>query len=345
MTGKPDPAVDLVPSADARPAPPRRWLGRELLRSLAELGILVGLVVVFSLLNPKAFPTVANLNTILNQAAIPMIIGVGATFVVLMGSIDLSVEGIMGASGMAFVLLSANSRNDINLGIGAFFIAIAMGAGLGLATGLIHTRLKVPSFIVSLGMWYVGLGIAAVLFGQEMIPFLGNQAAVAWPTATPLGVPNSFLVALAVLVLGLLMERFTRLGRFPYAIGNNEAIAVTTGIPVARFRLYVFTLAGGCSALAGVMGSLSLGAGAANVGVGTLFLTLAAVVIGGTPLSGGKGGVLRTLVGVLILSTLYNGLILSGVDPNVQSGVSGVVIVCAVIAAGWSSRARLRVVK
>ncbi len=312
---------------------------------VAELAILLALVAIFSMLNPHAFPTLTNLNTILNNAAIPIVIGVGASLVVLTGRIDLSVEGVMGAAGMAFVLLSANSRETADIGWLAYPAALAVGAGLGAATGAIHALAKVPSFIVSLGMWYVGLGIAAVLFGYEMIPFLGNEAAVAWPTATPLGLPNSFVLALVVVGLGWLIERYTRLGRYAYAIGNNETVARMTGIPVAGFVVAIFAFAGACSALAGVMGSLALGAGSATVGVGMLFLTLAAIVIGGTPLGGGRGGALRTVTGVLILSTLYNGLILVGVDPSIQSGVSGIVLVAAVIAAGWSQRARLRVFK
>lgn len=322
-----------------------RWPGLAVQSALAEIGILVALVVLFSILNPTSFPTLTNLNTILNTAAIPTIVGVGATFILLTGRIDLSTEGVMGASGLAFVLLSANSRTGTDWGGGAVVVAVSLGAGLGLVTGLIHTLLKVPSFIVSLGMWYIGLGIAAVMFGDEMQPFLSDTQAALWPTAAPWGVSNSFLVALSVVATGFLVERFTRLGRLPYAIGNNEAVARLTGIPVSRYCLYVFALAGACSGLAGVLGSLSLGAGSANVGVGMLFFTLAAVVIGGTPLSGGKGGVLRTLIGVLILSTLYNGLILSGVAPSIQSGVSGLVLIGAVIATGWSHRDRLRVVK
>jgi ribose transport system permease protein len=311
----------------------------------AELGILAVLIILFSAINPSTFPTVVNFNTILNNAAIPIIVGVGATFVVLMGRIDLSVEGIMGAASLLFVIMSANSRGTTDYGILAYPTAILLGAALGVATGLIHTLLKVPSFIVSLGIWYVGLGIANELFGLEMIPFLSNEAAVAWPVQTPLGAPNSFIVALVVVGLAWLVQTYTKLGRYPFAIGNNEHVARVNGIPVARYCIYIFALAGACSALAGILGSLALGAGAANIGAGTLFLTLAAVVIGGTPLSGGKGGVLRTLVGVLILSTLYNGLILSGVDPSIQSGVSGLVLICAIIVAGWSQREKLRVVK
>jgi ribose transport system permease protein len=312
---------------------------------LAEVAILLALIVIFSLLNPASFPTLTNLDTILNNAAIPIVVGVGASAVVLTGRIDLSVEGVMGAAGMAFVLLSANSRETADIGWLAWPAALALGAGLGALTGAIHALAKVPSFIVSLGIWYVGLGIAALLFGYEMIPFLSSQAIVAWPTQSPLGLPNSFLLALVVVALGWFLESNTRLGRAAYAIGNNEAVARMTGIPVTRFVIILFAFAGACSALAGIMGSLALGAGAANVGVGMLFLTLAAIVIGGTPLGGGRGGALRTVMGVLILSTLYNGLILAGVDPQVQSGVSGLVLVVAVIAAGWSQRAKLRVSK
>ncbi len=312
---------------------------------LAELAILLALIVIFSFLNPASFPTLTNLHTILNNAAIPIVVGVGASAVVLTGRIDLSVEGVMGAAGMTFVLLSANSRETADIGWLAWPAALALGAGLGALTGAIHALAKVPSFIVSLGMWYVGLGIAALLFGYEMIPFLSSEAIVAWPTQSPLGLPNSFLLALVVVALGWFLEANTRLGRSAYAIGNNETVARMTGIPVTRFVIILFAFAGACSALAGIMGSLALGAGAANVGVGMLFLTLAAIVIGGTPLGGGRGGALRTVMGVLILSTLYNGLILAGVDPQVQSGVSGVVLVVAVIAAGWSQRAKLRVAK
>ena len=182
--------MGALPVSEARVTQPRSL--NALWASFAEACILLMIVCVFSALNPGVFLTIINLNTILNNAAIPLVIGVGGTFVVLMGRIDLSVEGIMGASGMAFVLLSANSRNATDLGIWAYPAAVGLGAVLGAVSGLIHTRLKVPSFIVSLGMWYIGMGIANELFGVEMIPFLSNSAAVAWPTQTPFGIPNSF---------------------------------------------------------------------------------------------------------------------------------------------------------
>ena len=315
-------------------------------KSAGELGAFVVLIVVFAILNPSTFLTAKNIQTILNQSAIPLIIAVGATLVILMGSIDLSVEGVMGAAGMTFVLMSANSRGGAGYGVVvALIVAVAVGMVLGLVSGLIHTRLRVPSFIVTLGVWYVGLGVATLLFGTEQIPFLTSDPLKAWPTSLSLGLPNSFWIALLLVALGAAVGRYTRLARWTYAIGNNEQIALGNGIPVARVKVINFVGAAGCSAFAGVLASIQIGAGSATVGVGSLFLTIAAVVIGGTALSGGKGGILRSALGVLLLTTLNNGLILSGVSPNIQSGVSGVVLIAAIIAAAWPYRGRLRVSK
>jgi ribose transport system permease protein len=316
------------------------------LKSAGEVGAFVVLVVVFTVLNPATFLTANNVQTILNQAAIPLIIAVGATLVILMGSIDLSVEGVMGAAGMTFVLMTANSRGSDDYGVPtALIVALVVGVALGLLSGMIHTRLKVPSFIVTLGVWYVGLGIATLLFGTESIPFLANDALKLWPSTTTAGLPNSFWVAVLIVALGAAMARYTAVGRFAYAIGNNEQIAQANGVPVARNKVVVFVIAGACSALAGVFASIQLGAGSATVGIGSLFLTIAAVVIGGTSLGGGKGGVLRSALGVLLLTTLNNGLILSGVSPNYLSGVSGAILVAAIVAAAWPHRGRLRVSK
>ena len=135
------------------------------------MGALVVLIVMFAVLNPGAFLTILNVRTILDQAAIPLIVGVGATLVILMGSIDLSVEGVMGAAGMTFVLtVGQQPRHRGSRGRGDSSLAVALGAFLGLCAGLIHTRLKVPSFIVTLGMWFVGLGMATVLFGTDTDP-------------------------------------------------------------------------------------------------------------------------------------------------------------------------------
>lgn len=311
----------------------------------ALLGSLLVLIIIFSLINPERFPRLENLRTILDQAALPLIIGVGATLVILAGSIDLSVEGVMGAAGMTFVLLSNNTRHTVDFGFGAVVIAVAVGMAFGFLSGLIHSRIKVPSFIVTLGVWYVGLGVATLLFGQSTIPFLQTGTNKSWSAMLTLNMPNSIWLAAGVVVIGALITRYTRLGRFTYAIGNNEDIARNNGVNIGRFKIYLFIAAGACSGIAGVLATVQLGAGSATVGGGNLFITIPAVVIGGTLLGGGKGGILRTALGVLILTVLNNGLILAGVSPNIRSGVSGAVLIVAIVAAAWPLRDRLRVVK
>ena len=314
-------------------------------RSGAETGALLLLVVIFSVLNKDSFPTVVNLRTVLDQASTPLIIGVGATLVILLGCIDLSVEGLMSVCGLAFVLLSANSRGPGDLGMWAIVIGLGLGALLGLANGLIHTLLKVPSFIVTLGMGFVAFGLATILFGEDQLPFLRNDTLTSWPVQRLLGLPYSFWLAFVLVAFGALVSRYTRLGRYTYAIGDNELIARDNGVPVNRYKVAVFTIAGACSGMAGILVTMELGSSPARIGIGTLFLTIAAVVIGGTSLGGGRGGILRTAVGVLLLTVLNNGLILSGVSPNVQSAVSGGILIIAIVAAAGPYRSRLRIVK
>lgn len=340
-----DTGTGLLEAAPAPSQPPLRTGRRFQVKNLGEVLALLGLIAVFTALNPATFLTPENLRTILDHASLPLILGVGATLVILTGSIDLSIEGVMGAAGMTFVLMTANSRGSADLGPWAIVAALAVGVGLGLMSGLVHTRLKVPSFIVTLGVWFVGIGIATVLFGDKAIPFLPDGGIKAWPSTITFGLPNSFLLAAAFVLAGMFVARFTRLGRFAYAIGDSEEISQGNGVPVRRYKLYVFLVAGACSAAAGVLASLQLGAGSATIGVGTLFVTIAAVVIGGTSLGGGKGGILRTAIGVLMLTVLNNGLILSGVSPNIQSAVSGTILIAAVLVATWPHRSRLRIVK
>lgn len=328
-----------------RPASTRPRRRRIEARSLGEVAAFVALVIVFTILNPDTFLALGNIRTVLDQASLPLIVGVGATLVILMGSIDLSVEGVMGAAGMTFVLLSANSRDTVDLGVWAIVAAVGVGMALGLVSGVIHTQLRVPSFIVTLGVWFVGLGLATLLFGESAIPFLPDDGLKTWPSELTLGIPNSFVLAAALVLVGAAVARYTRLGRAAYAIGNNEAVARDNGVRVVRHQIGVFVFAGGCTAIAGVLATLQLGAGSATIGIGILFTTIAAVVIGGTSLGGGVGGVLRTGLGVMLLTVLNNGLILSGVSPSLQSAVSGGVLILAIVVASWPHRSRLRIVK
>lgn len=305
---------------------------------------LIVLIVVFSFLNPR-FASVENLHNVLFQMSVPLILVVGATLVIQMGSIDLSIEGIMGAAGMAWILLSPNTRTMIDLGIWAWVIALGLGFALGVMTGAIYAKLKVPSFVVSLGTWYVGLGIAILLYGNNSLPSLTSETLARWPTGLTLGLPRSFWLAAAVLCVGLLISNYTTLGRGLMAIGNNEPIARSTGMPVDTHKIAAFAIAGLLAGLAGILATMQLGSGSTDIGFGQLFIVIPAAVIGGTALGGGEGGMIRSSLGVVLLIILNNGLVLAGVDPDYQSGVFGLILLVAIIAVAWPERGRLKVAK
>lgn len=305
---------------------------------------IVVLIVIFSGLNPR-FASIQNVQNVLYQVSVPLIIVVGTTMVIQMGSIDLSVQGVMGATGMTWILLSPNTRLDIDLGIWAWVIGLCVGLLLGLLAGVIYEKLKVPSFVVSLGTWYIGLGLGILLYGNDMLPSLTSETLARWPTRNTLGLPNSFWLAASVLCAGVLAMYFTRFGRGILAIGNNEAIARTTGLPVAGIKIGAFAIAGLLSGLAGILATMQLGSGSPDIGSGQLFTVIPAAVIAGTALSGGEGGVIRSALGVFLLIILNNGLVLAGVDPDYQAGVFGLILIAAIIAVAWPQRDRLKVAK
>ena len=305
---------------------------------------MVVLMIVFAFLNPR-FASIENFQNILFQVAVPLIIIVGTTLVIQLGSIDLSVQGIMGAAGMAWILLSANTRNETDLGVLAWVIALAIGMGLGLLAGAIHALIKVPSFVVTLGTWYIGLGIAILLYGDDMLPSLKSDVLTAWPTKLTLGLPNAFWLAAVIVAGGVLLSRYTHFGRGVLAVGNNETIARNTGMPVNSIKIIAFTVAGCLSALAGILAIMQLGAGSPDMGSGQLFTVIPAAVIGGTALSGGEGGIMRSTLGVFLLIMLNNGLVLAGVNPNFQAGVFGAILIAAIVAVARPDRGRLKIAK
>ena len=318
---------------------PDDWKG-----AASWLATIAVVIIVFSLINPR-FASIENLRNILVQVSVPLILVVGATLVILMGSIDLSVQGIMGAAGMAWILMSPNARGGIDYGVWAWVAAIGIGLFLGLLSGAIYTLFRVPSFVVTLGTWNVGLGVGTILYGDSMLPSLTSEALAQWPTRLSLGLPNAFWLAAAVVLAGILLIGFTQLGRGLLAIGNNEPLAVINGIPVTRIKIATFGIAGLLSGLAGILATMELGSGSPGVGGGQLFTVIPAAVIAGTALSGGEGGMVRSALGVFLLILLNNGLVLAGVDPNYQSGVFGAILVIAIVAVAWPQRDRLRVAK
>jgi ribose transport system permease protein len=319
-------------------APPTR---KRRLASWAPLAVLVILCLLISVINPN-FLTLGNFVRISQAAMIPLVLGLGATFIILMGSIDLSVEGVLTLSAVILAMLVANGANDNNLGLLAVGIVLLVGAGVGLLNGLIHVRLKVPSFMATLGTWFIGVGTANALLGGMAIrindPMIRGLAINRF-----LGLPWGVWLALGCLAVAFVIQNHTRLGRYIYALGGGEELAALSGISIARVRIAAFTLAGVFYAVGGILAAAQLGLGNAQIGTGRLFTTVTAVVVGGTALSGGQGSVLQTLVGVLIVVVLSNGMVLMGVPPSVQIGVQGLMIIAAVALS--IDRRRMRIVK
>lgn len=292
----------------------------------------------------SSFLTVSNIRTIIDQSAIPVVLAVGLTLVILQGSIDLSLEGVMAVTSIVLSLLIANNYNGNELGLLAVLIAVALGGAFGLINGLLFTFLRIPSLLVTLGTWFIGLGIATVLYPARQ-PRILDEDFKALAIGRWLDQSRVVYVALAVLLVGYLIQRYTRLGRTSYAIGGGEDVAALSGLNLRRYKILAFCFAGLCAGIAAVMAAARSGVGSVEAGDGRLFPAISAVVIGGTLLSGGRGGVVNSLVGVLILVVLANGMVLLGVNPYVQQIVQGAIIVAAVAAANWRLRERMAVAK
>jgi ribose/xylose/arabinose/galactoside ABC-type transport system permease subunit len=320
-------------------AAPNRSLSEHLRGGLwLPIGVVLTLVVIFSL-SSEAFFTVRNFTAISGQASTLLIACLGASFVVLMGSIDLSVGAVV-------LLVGAVTVKVLNLGdIGALalLVAIGFGAFLGALNGAIFVVGRIPSFVVTLGMLSVFTGTAwSILEGRALRFTSYDFEDLAIGQLIP-AVPNIALFALGFWALMALVGFKTRFGRYMYIIGGGEAVAATTGIPVKRYKLYAFMLSGAMAGLAGALAVARLGAAGPTLGQDLLLNTLAAIVVGGTSLSGGVGGVHRTLIGVLIIALLDNGLNLMGVDQYAQMVIKGAVVVVAVLIG--QDRGKVRVMK
>ncbi len=325
----------------AKAGPAGGALPRFRLASLAPVLVLVLLCGLIAAINPN-FLSFSNAVRISQAAMIPLVLGLGATFVILMGSIDLSVEGVLALGAVILSLLVANGANGNDLGVLGVLAVLLTGAAVGFLNGLIHVRLRIPSFMATLGTWFVGVGVANAILGGIAVrvtdPLVRGLALERF-----LGFPLGVWLALLALLVAYVIQDHTRLGRYIVALGGGEELAALSGIPVRAVRVAAFTLAGTFYALGGVLAAAQLGLGNAQIGNGRLFTTITAVVVGGTALSGGYGGVLQTFVGVLIVVVLANGMVLMGIPPPVQQAVQGLLIIAAVALS--IDRARLRIVK
>ncbi len=310
-------------------------------RALAPVAVLVFLCLFVSFFNAK-FIDPWNLARLLNAASVPVVLTMGATFIILMGSIDLSVEGVLAVCAVLVSVLVANNTTGLELGYWAVPAAILLGTLLGGVNGAAHVWLRTPSFMATLGVGFACVGIATAFLQGDTVRIL-DKTFRAMALARFLGLPLGVWIAgVAVLIAWFIQER-TRVGRWIFALGGDEATARQAGVPVAMTRISAFMIAGAFYGLAGAMSAAQFGQGHALIGQGRLFTTITAVVVGGTALSGGTGSVLSSVVGVLIVMVLSNAMVLMGVSIYVQQGVQGIMIIVAVALA--LDRSRLSIVK
>ncbi|CDX30932.1 D-ribose transporter subunit; membrane component of ABC superfamily [Mesorhizobium sp. SOD10] len=302
---------------------PIRNAGRlELLKRSFPLATLVLLIVIFSILSPR-FLTFGNLLIVLQQGTVLLVAALGMTFVIMAGSIDLSVGSIVALA----ALLTALTAD--RLGAAAIIPAIAVGAAAGWINGMLLAKGKVPSFIATMGAMVVYRGIV-LLFTRGAPVSIEDEQFLDTYTNRTLGIPHSVIIGLVLTLVAYGIINRTVFGREVRAIGGGERVAILTGIQVDRVKISMYVLLGALCGIAGLLQGARAMAATAQLGEGLELDVIAAVVVGGTPLTGGVGSVVGTILGVLIITLLSNGMNMIGVDPYLQNIVKGIVLVCAV---------------
>jgi ribose transport system permease protein len=301
-------------------------------RSLLALGLMV---LALSVLSDR-FLTPDNGWNILRQISVNLCLSIGMTLVILGGGIDLSVGAILGLAGAVSAGLLKNGLALPGTSLvleftvsGAILAGVVVGGAAGGFNGLAVTRFKLPPFVATLGMLSIARGLTMLWTGGFPITGLGAQFGYLG-TGSLLGMPLPVWVMLALTAVFVVVTQRTRFGRHLYAVGGNERAARLTGLNVARIKLAIYTLADALAGVAGLIVTARLDSAQPNAGLGYELDSIAAVVIGGTSLSGGRGSVAGTVLGCLIIGVLNNGLFLLNVSPFWQQVIKGGVILLAV---------------
>jgi ribose transport system permease protein len=296
-----------------------------LVEYLGLAGVL-GLLILFFGVTTDHFLTATTFQTLANQMPAALLIAVGMTFVLLTGGIDLSVGSVLALSGAVLGVVLVHGHWPL---WAAIPLALLVGAGVGLFNGVVSTRWPLPSFIVTLGALEAARGAAYLVAGSQTQYIGASIEALA--ATSPLGISWPFLLSLLLVLIAQVTLTRTVFGRRVFAVGANEEAARLSGIPTRRIRCAVFVLSGLLSGLAAVIHCARLGAADPNAGIGYELHAIAAVVIGGTSLLGGRGSVIKTLFGVLIIAVLETGLAHAGAGEPAKRLVTGAVIIAAVI--------------
>lgn len=316
----------------------RSWFTAENRGTLIqEYGIFLAfLLLAFILsLSNEYFLTPGNISNVLLQTSINGVLAIGMTFVILTRGIDLSVGSVVALAGMVSASFATTSATAGVAGAPyPFFVSLAIGILVGVACGIIVgfivSRFAVPAFVATLGMLSAARGMTLIYGGGKPVPALTPE--FRWiGTGNILGIPMPVILLAIVFLASWWILTRTRFGRYIYAVGGNSHAAKTSGINVTRIRFLVYVISGGLSGLAGMMLSARTGSALPQAGIAYELDAIAAVVIGGTSLSGGVGRVTGTLIGALIIGVMNNGLDLMGIQSYYQQVLKGALIVGAVM--------------
>ncbi|QCX33195.1 ribose ABC transporter permease [Caloramator sp. E03] len=286
---------------------------------------LLALCVIISIITPR-FLNVNNLLNVLTQVSVNAVIAIGMSFVILTGGIDLSVGSILAITGAISASIIVKS-NSVFL---AIIAAIIIGALIGSFNGIIVSKGKIQPFIVTLAAMTIFRGVTYVYTNGTPISGLGRDFTFIG-NAKVLGIPFPVIITLIVFLIAYYIINETRFGRYVYALGGNEDSTRLSGINTDRIKMIVYIVSGIASAISGIIVTSRIGSASPNAGSGYELDAIAAVVLGGTSLSGGEGSITGTIIGAMIIGVLNNGLNLMNVSPFYQSIVKGLVILLAVL--------------
>ncbi|MEU4743516.1 ABC transporter permease [Actinosynnema sp. NPDC023658] len=323
---------------DPKTAPPadRREHRRTLdLRLTGLLGVLVVLCVVGYATRPDSFLTEANISTMLRLAAAIGVVSVGMTFVIISGGIDLSVGSIVALSGVWMTTVATQSYGPVVM----VLCALLVGLGCGLVNGLLISYGKIVPFIATLAMYASAKGLAERLSGRRT-QVVTETGFTTFFRGDVLGIPVLIWMLAAVFAVGWVLLNRTTFGRRTFAVGGNAEAARLAGIDVRRHTALVYGIAGLCCGIAALMVVARTTSGASTNGMFYELDAIAAVVIGGTLLSGGRGSLIGTLIGVLIFTVVGNIFTQNNLDTDIQNIAKGVIIVAAVLLQRTTARRR-----
>lgn len=330
-------------TTDSAAAPSRSAWVKGQLRNIAPLITLLVLVVFFTLASPS-FPTVRNFANILSQVSLTGIIAVGLTYVILCAEIDLSVAAVANSIGIvaAYFTLQDASVNIDNIPLNgwiAIILALTSSLLLGAATAFGMTWIGIPSFIMTLAMMQIANGISAML--------VRGQIAYAFPPLVQelgsgriFGVPWIVIIAMLFLFVGHIVLTYTRFGRYVYMVGGNREAAEYSGVNVKLIIASVMIISALCSGIAGMLGVAYYGSAQQNQYDTFLLDSISAVVVGGTSLFGGKGGIGNTIVGLLVLGVLNNGLDHINIDSFLKILIRGLILLAALVINVYAEKLR-----